>query len=169
VLIPEEIKEFEQVIQDRLHDPHLHLLTRNLTTVDVDAEGHVLYGGAHFGSQSPEDLALRDRTEAAVRDEFKKIPSVLVTNVDVIRQDDTWSVRGEAVGTQAISPTKLDEIEKAVSSRLKRPTKIYLRFRQAVMITDQGNSSVEEFTRERLAEKEKRAQPGQPKGPAETD
>jgi uncharacterized hydrophobic protein (TIGR00271 family) len=160
VLIPAEIKEFEKAIRERLHSPTLRLLTRNLTTVDVDAEGHILSGWAHFGSQSAEELALQERAQKAVRDEFNKISSVFVTNVDAVSKDDTWSVRVEAVGTKAISPRELERIEQAVSGRLKKPTKIYLWFRGEVMITDQGYSSVEEFTRKRLAEKAARARPG---------
>jgi uncharacterized hydrophobic protein (TIGR00271 family) len=169
VLIPEEIQEFQKVIQDRLHDPHLRLLTRCLSTVDVDAEGHILYGWAHFGSQSPKEFALQDRAEQVVRNEFKKLSSLLVTNVDVIHKDDTWSVRVEAVGTKAISPRELERIEQAVSSRLKKPTKICLWFRGDVMITDQGYSSVEEFTRKRLAEKAAQARPGKPPSMADKE
>jgi uncharacterized hydrophobic protein (TIGR00271 family) len=169
VLIPEEIKKFEKAIQDRLQAPDLHLVTRCLTTVDVDAEGHILYGWAHFGSQSPEELALQDRAEQVVRAEFKKISSVFVTNVDVIRKDDVWSVRVEAVGTKAISPRELERIEEAVSDRLKKPAKIYLWFKGEVMITDQGYSSVEEFTRKRLAEEAAQARPGKPASMAEQE
>jgi hypothetical protein len=153
-LIPEETEQFQKAIQDRLHDPNLRLVTRCLTAVDVDAEGHILYGKAHFGSQSPEEKALQDHTEEVVRNEFKEVPSVFVTNVDVIPEDDTWSVRVEAVGTKAISPGELARIERAVSRRVEKKTKIYLWFRGEVMITDQGYTSVEEFTRKRLRERQ---------------
>ncbi len=151
VLIPTEVREFEKAIQTRLNDPNLHLLTRNLTTVDVDAQGHILSGWAHFGSQSPEELALQKRTEAAVQEEFKENTSLFVTNVDAIRKDDAWSVRVEAVGSRPISPRELHRMERAVSDRLKKPTEIFLWFRAEVMVTDDGYSSVEEFTRKRLA------------------
>jgi hypothetical protein len=94
---------------------------------------------------------------------------VFVTNVDAVSKDDAWSVRVEAVGTKAISPRELERIEQAVSSRLKKPTKIYLWFKGEVMITDQGYSSVEEFTRKRLAEKAARGRPGKPPGMVEKE
>jgi hypothetical protein len=163
-LIPEEIEEFQKSMQERLHNPKLRLLARCLTTVDVDPEGRVLYGWAHFGSQSPQERALQDHTEAVVRQEFKKFSDLFVTNVDVISKDDAWAVRVEAVGTRAISPRELAGLESALSRQVQKPTKIYLWFRGEAMITDQGTSSMEEFTRKGLMEK--KIQPRRPRRPA---
>jgi uncharacterized hydrophobic protein (TIGR00271 family) len=168
-LIPEEIEAFQKSMQERLHNPKLRLLARCLTTVDVDPEGRVLYGWAHFGSQSPQERALEDHTEAVVRQEFKKFADLFVTNVDVISKDDTWSVRVEAVGTRAISPRELAGLESAVSRQVKRPTKIYLWFRGEAMITDRGNSSMEEFTRRSLMEKKEAASQAPAPGLAKTE
>jgi uncharacterized membrane protein len=163
-LVPEEIKAFQEKIRKRLHDPHLLLVIRYLTTSDMDAQGHVLYGNAHFSSQSPEEKALQERATQVVREEFKELTSVFVTNVDAISKNDTWRVRVEAVGPRAVSPQELRRVEKAVSRRLDKPTKIYLWFRAEIMITDDGYSSVEDFTRKKLAEKEKISSPGAAKG-----
>jgi uncharacterized hydrophobic protein (TIGR00271 family) len=166
-LIPEEIGEFQKSMQERLHDPNLRLLARCLTTEDVDPEGRILYGWAHFGSQTPQERALQDRTEEVVRQEFKKFPHLFITNVDVISKDDTWAVRVEAEGTRALSPGELAGVERAVSSRVNKRTRIYLWYRGEAMITDRGSSSMEEFTRRRLMEKKRAASqapaPGQGK------
>jgi hypothetical protein len=89
--------------------------------------------------------------------------------VDVISKDDTWSVRVEAVGTKAISPRELAGLERAVSSRVKKPTQIFLWYRGEAMITDQGCSSMEEFTRKSLMEKKEAASQGRAPSLAKTE
>jgi uncharacterized hydrophobic protein (TIGR00271 family) len=153
VLIPTEIQEIERAMQARLNDPQLRLLTRFLTTVDADSQGRILYGWAHFGSQDPIELALQERVEFAVREEFKKFSDIFLTNVDAVHQGDNWSVRVEAVGARPISGTEVARLERAVSRRVDKPIKIYLWFRSEVMVTDEGYTSVDEFTRKRLREK----------------
>jgi uncharacterized hydrophobic protein (TIGR00271 family) len=151
-LIPAEVQEFERAVQARLHDPNIRLLARCLPSEDVDSQGRILYGWAHFGSQSPEELALQERVEMVVRQEMKKFPDLFVTSADAIRDKERWSVRVEAVGPRAISGRDLSKLEKAVAHRIGKPVKIFLWFRAEVMITDEGYSSLEELTRKRLRE-----------------
>jgi hypothetical protein len=152
-LIPAEIREIEKAMQDRLGDHDIRLLTRFLTTVDVDSQGRVLYGWAHFGSQSPAELALQEQAEQAVRKGFAKFSDIFLTNVDAISNPEGWLVRVETAGARLISAQDLANLEKSVSRQLNKPTKIDLWFRGEVMVTRDGYSSVEEFTRKRLQEK----------------
>jgi uncharacterized hydrophobic protein (TIGR00271 family) len=152
MLIPSEVQELEKGVQERLQDPNIRLLTRCLTTVDVDARGRILYSWAHFGSHSPEDLALQERVEKAVREALQKFPEMFVTNVDALSSGEEWAVRVEAVGTRVPGAKDLVQVEKAVSHKVHRPTKIYLWFKSEVMVTREGLASVEDFTRKRLQE-----------------
>jgi len=150
ILIPTEVQELEQGVQQRLQDPRIRLLTRCLTTVDVDARGRILYSWAHFGSGSPEDCALQERVENAVREVLHKYPELFLTNVDAVKSGEEWAVRVEAVGTRPLAARDLAQMEKAVSQKVHRPTRIYLWFRGEVMVTREGLCSVEDFTRKRL-------------------
>lgn len=150
ILIPTEVQELEQGVQQRLQDPRIRLLTRCLTTVDVDARGRILYSWAHFGSGSPEDCALQERVENAVREALHKYPELFLTNVDAVKSGEEWAVRVEAVGTRPLAARDLAQMEKAVSQKVHRPTRIYLWFRGEVMVTREGLCSVEDFTRKRL-------------------
>ncbi len=152
-LIPAEVQELEMKMQERLQDPQLRLLTRCLTTVDVDARGRILYAWSHFGSNSPEDAALQERVEKEVRDALQKFPELFITNVDALGSEKEWAVRVEAVGTRVLAARELAQLEKLVSQKVHRPTRIYLWFRSEVMVTREGLSSVEDFTRKRFKER----------------
>ncbi|MBU4232093.1 MAG: DUF389 domain-containing protein, partial [Proteobacteria bacterium] len=125
-LIPEEVQEMEKELQERLHDPNTRLLTRCLSTVDVDAHGRILYAFSHFGSQSPEDAALQERVQKAVAAELQEFPGLFVTNVDALLKGDHWNVRVEAAGVKLITARELSQVEKSVSRQGNRNTRIYL-------------------------------------------
>ncbi|RJR44153.1 MAG: DUF389 domain-containing protein [Deltaproteobacteria bacterium] len=159
IMIPAEVQELEKRMQERLQDPQIRLLTRCLTTVDVDARGRILYAWSHFGSNSPEDYALQERVEKEVRAALQKYPDLFITNVDALASGEEWAVRVEAVGTRVLGVRELAQMEKSVSQKVHRPTKIYLWFRSEVMVTREGLSSVEDFTRKRLQEQSAKEPP----------
>ena len=60
VLIPSEVRQFEQKIQARLQDATIHLVVRCVVAEDVDDAGRILYGWSHLGKQDPAQKALMD-------------------------------------------------------------------------------------------------------------
>ncbi|WP_449245835.1 TIGR00341 family protein [Desulfobacca acetoxidans] len=154
-LTPEEVKELEEKIQERLFEPNIRLLTRCLSTIDIDAHGRILYAWSHFGSQSPVDAALQDKVEKAVATELGKFPGLFVNNVDALAEDDRWSVRVEASGIKIPTSKELNQVEKSVSRRVNRNTFIYLWFRSETMLTREGLLSVEDFTNNQLRERKR--------------
>jgi hypothetical protein len=161
-LVPAEVQEMEKQVNQRLQSSDLHLLTRCLSTVDVDAHGRILYAWAHFGPQSPEDAALQDRVQKAVAAELKKFSGLFVNNVDALSEGDHWNVRVDASGVRVITPKELIQAEKSVTQQVNRDTKIFLWFHSDAMLTRDGLSSVEEFTSKRLQDKGKREQSAHP-------
>lgn len=153
-LIPTEVQELEKAIQERLKDPNIHLMVRCLTTVEVDSKGRILYGWSHLGLPTPEQKELRDRIENAARDEFRRLANIFATNVDAAPKDDDWQVRVEVVGSRVISPDEAAGMEKRISRLVKKPVKIYFWSKAQAMVTPDGYTSVEEFTRKRLEKQE---------------
>ncbi len=162
VPIPAEIQQLEKVIQERLKDPRIRLLTRNLTTVDVDDKGRILYDWSHFWVTDPDKKALMEKIETAVVQEMKKIPNVFATNVDAAPRNGHWGVRVEAVGPEVISAREVRKLEEAISQEVEQPVKIYLWSRAEAMVTSSGYSSLEEYTKQRMEEREKATSSGSP-------
>ncbi len=150
VLIPAEVQEFQKAIQDRLQDSSIHLLARCLTTTEVDGHGRILYGWSHFGAMTPEEQDLMAKIDQAVRQEFKKFPDIFPTNVDAAPKGAFWGVRIEAVGSRVISAKDVADLERELSRQVNQEIKIYIWSRADAMVTSEGYSSVEEFTRKRL-------------------
>jgi hypothetical protein len=149
-LIPLEVRQFEKAMQERLRDPKIRLLVRSLITVDVDRKGRILFGAAHFGAEAPNEKVAQEQVEDAVRKEFKRTPEVILTNVDAIQQDGVWQVRVEAVGVRVPDREDVRAWEEAVSRTVQQPVKIFLWSRAEAMVTSQGDSSLEDYTKKRL-------------------
>ncbi len=154
VLIPSEVREFEQKIQTRLNDPSIHLLVRCSVAVDVDTSGRILYGWSHLGKQDPAQKALRVQIEEAVREKFRRFSGLFATNVDAAPKDDSWQVRVEVEGARIISPQESAAIEREVSRELGREIKIFFWSKSQAMVTPEGYDSVEDFTKKRLEKQE---------------
>ena len=167
VLIPNEVREFEQKIQTRLQDPSIHLVVRSVVTEDVSAGGRILYGWSHLGKQDPAQKAVMVQIQEAVREKFKRFSDLFVTNVDAAPKDGSWQVRAEVVGARIISPEESAAIEKEVSRELDVEIKIFFWSKSQAMVTPQGYDSVEDFTKKRLEKMEGvRGEPSSPQGDA---
>jgi hypothetical protein len=154
VLIPSEVREFEQRVQTRLHDTSIHLLVRCVLTEDVDDTGRILYGWSHLGKRDPAQKAIMVQIQTAVREKFKRFSDLFATNVDAAPKDDSWQVRAEVVGARIISPKESAVIEQEVSQELGREIKIFFWSKSQAMVTPQGYDSVEDFTKKRLEKTE---------------
>jgi uncharacterized hydrophobic protein (TIGR00271 family) len=154
VLIPSEVQDFQHKIQNRLKDPTIRLLIRCSTTVEVDDQGRVLYGWSHMGQQTPEQAVLMEQIENAVRERFKRFPDLFATNVDAAPKDDSWQVRVEVVGARIISPREAARIERDVSRQVGQQVKIFCWSKGEAMVSPEGYSSAEDFTRKRLEKQE---------------
>lgn len=167
VLIPNEVREFEQKIQARLQDPSIHLLVRSVVAEDVSAGGRILYGWSHLGKQDPAQKAIMVQIQEAVREKFKRFSDLFATNVDAAPKDGSWQVRAEVVGARIISPEESAAIEKEVSRELGVEIKIFFWSKSQAMVTPQGYDSVEDFTKKRLEKMEGvRGEPSSPQGEA---
>jgi uncharacterized hydrophobic protein (TIGR00271 family) len=149
-LIPAEVRKIQEAMRQRLYNPDLSLLVRSLITIDTDARGRILYGAAHFGAATPAEKGQREKVADAVRQELKRFPDLIPTNVDAIQKNQKWHIRIEAVGARVPSKRDVIAMEDAVSRAVGQPVKIFLWSRVEAMVTDEGLTSLENFTEERL-------------------
>ena len=66
------------------------------------------------------------------------------------RKDGSWQVRVEVVGARIISPREAANIERDVSRQVQRQVKIFFWSKGQAMVSPEGYSSAEDFTRKRL-------------------
>ena len=144
-LIPSEVKKFQTAIQRRLHDNTIRLVVRCETTVNVDERGRILFGWSHFALRPPEQNALMNEIDLAVRQAFHQFKDMFVANVDAAPQDNGWQARVEVVGAHVITPMDAAAVEKIVAHQVHRPVKIFFFSESRAMVTRQGYDSVQNF------------------------
>ena len=59
----ESVARFEALLRERLAEPNLRVVIRRVDSTDITAKGRILYGAAHFGKATPEEVASRTRVE----------------------------------------------------------------------------------------------------------
>jgi uncharacterized hydrophobic protein (TIGR00271 family) len=149
-ITPFEVAKFEEKIQQRLADPKVRLLIRSSDVVDISGKGRILYGRAHFGKASQEEVEIRETLERAVKSRIERFPSTFAPNVDAERRDGAWHVLAEVVGPAVLTPVQVRLVEKDVSSETGNA--IYLRVwcRTELMVDSSGTMSVEGFTKQEI-------------------
>lgn len=147
-LIPQEAREFEAAIRDRLGDPSIRLLARCQVPVDVTATGRILYGKAHFG---PEDVQAK-AVGACIRRAVEALPDMFVTSLDVVRGEDGFQARAEIAGARLITPKEITAIEAKAAAFAGEPVRFAAWSRLDLMVTGRRYLPVEEYTRQRLTE-----------------
>lgn len=147
-LIPQEAREFEQAIQNRLGDTTVRLLARCQVPVDVTATGRILYGKAHFG---PVDARAK-AVGAVLRRGVEALPDMFVTSLDVVRGSDGFQARAEIAGTRLITPKEIKTIEARAATFAGEPVQFAAWSRVDLMVTQRRYMPVEEYTRQRIME-----------------
>ncbi|MDY6987246.1 MAG: DUF389 domain-containing protein [Thermodesulfobacteriota bacterium] len=154
-LISHEVEAFERRIQERLDNHDIRLLVRCNDLVDVTSKGHVLYGKAHFGKLSPSELTLQKRIEKTTKAQIEGGANMFATNIDAALKDGQWSVRAEVVGPTMMTPKEVRQIEREVSRIVRHQVNIYVWCRSELMVTKEAYSSVEDFTKQMIEQKNK--------------
>ena len=154
VLIPFEVQTFQTSIRQRLHNSDISLLARCLISVNVDAEGRILYGWSHYDKQTPEQNAMMKQIDNAISDAFKRFADIFLVNVDAAPKEDAWEARVEVVGARVLSPREAASVEKEVADRVNQPVKIVFFSKSQAVVTPLRYDSVQNFI-QGLVEKRK--------------
>ena len=152
----EEIREMEELIRERLQDPHIHLIVQSTRKNIFDRRGHIAYGWTHLGPLTPEKERIMDRIDSAVNEKFNDYPSLFPYSVHYRFSEDFLHVVIEAGGIRIMTPGELALLEKAISEKAGLEVKVSIRFRAETVITGDGYSSFREFAIEDFAEREKK-------------
>jgi hypothetical protein len=142
------VAEFEKTIQERLEDPKVRLLIRSEDLVGLSSKGRILYGGAHFGNLSPEEIFLQKRIEQIVKTEIMRINNMFVPSIDAVKQDDKWFIRAEVVGPKVLSPSQVRAIEKKTTKATGQTVKLYVWSRVELMVTSGEYFSLKNYSEE---------------------
>jgi hypothetical protein len=132
---PDRIALFEDHLRQRVGEQGARIIVRVAETEDITSKGRVLFGEAHFGSES-EDEARRQRSiEDTVRASLQSLPNTFVTAIDAVRSESGWAVRADVVGPRVLTPGEVRDIEERAAKASGEPVELTVRARTDVLVT----------------------------------
>jgi len=132
---PEGVSSFEAQLRARLADPSVRVVVRRVESSDVTAKGRILFGAAHFATESDEQRARRKAVEDAVRAHLERVPQLFVTAIDAVTSGRGWSVRAEALAARMPTPSEIREAEKQSAAALGEPVVVSLLAHLELVVT----------------------------------
>jgi uncharacterized hydrophobic protein (TIGR00271 family) len=150
-----EIEELEHRLKEKLENPELNLIVRNVETSLSDRRGRVLTGWRYTDDFSDEQEYTRIVIDEEITAKFREFDALFPVNIHHSDKGDLWDVLVEAVGINVISPEELNEIEESISNKVNRKVNIDIWYRADTVITDKGYVSFEQYTDENITELDK--------------
>jgi len=149
-ITPFEVAGFEKRIQERLEDPKVRLLIRSSDITDISGKGRVLYGRAHFGKSSEQEVLTREKLEREVKTLLERFPNTFAPNIDAEKRGTTWHVLAEVVGPRVLTPAEIRLLEKEVSRSTGQEINLRMWCRVELMVDNAQFMSVEGFTKKEV-------------------
>jgi hypothetical protein len=133
---PDRIARFEAMLRQRLGEERVRVVVRVAESMDITSKGRVLFGEAHFGALSAEDVRRQRAVEDAVRAGLEGLPNTFVTSIDAVQRESGWAVRADVVAPRVPAPGEVHDVEERARKMVDAPTEVTVRARTDVLVTD---------------------------------
>jgi len=132
---PDRIAQFEALLRERLGEQRARVVVRVAESVDITSKGRVLYGEAHFGAESEDEVQRRRVIERTVLANLQGLPNTFVTAIDAVRRESGWAVRAEVVGPRVLAPNDVRAIEASTAKITGELVDLEVRARTDILVT----------------------------------
>jgi uncharacterized hydrophobic protein (TIGR00271 family) len=139
---PARIARFEAFLRERLGEQNVRVLVRTFESVDTSSKGRLLFGEAHFGAASADEMQRQQTVENAVRTNLQNLPNTFVTAVDAVHQEPGWAVRAEVVAPRVLAPDDVRKVEERAAKAIGESVDLSVRARTDVLITNKRYEAV---------------------------
>jgi uncharacterized hydrophobic protein (TIGR00271 family) len=139
---PERIAQFEALLRERLGDPTVRVVVRVSESIDLTPKGRVLFGEAHFGSESGDATLAERAVEETVRTNLQNLPNTFVTAVDAVPTESGWAVRADVSAPRVLAPADVHGVEERASKVAGEPVELTVRARTDVLVTGKRYATV---------------------------
>ena len=152
-LSPDEIKNIETRIWERVGDNNLQLVIRYIQTALHDRWGMSRYEWIWIEDMSSEQESLLEKFDEFIHESFKN-SEFFVVNVDYTMREGIYLVLVELVGPRLFSQKELVDLRKKLSAIAKSEVKVYVRSRPEVVVTEDGYTSFDALKKKLLKQTE---------------
>jgi hypothetical protein len=139
---PERIARFEALLRERLGEHAVRVVVRVAESVDLTAKGRVLFGEAHFGSASAEEVQRQRTVEETVRANLQSLPNTFVTAIDAVPRDQGWAVRAEVAAPRVPAPPDVRNVEERTAKVIGAAVDLSVWARTDVLVTGKQYQAV---------------------------
>ena len=138
----EGVSRFEEILRERLADPSVRVVVRAADSTDVTSKGRILFGAAHFGELSAEEVEAQRSVEDVVKSNLQRVPNMFVTAVDALPDESGWSVRADVVGPRLLTPEEVRTAEQRATTTAGKKVEISVQAHSDLFVTGSGYSAV---------------------------
>jgi uncharacterized hydrophobic protein (TIGR00271 family) len=129
------IARFENLLRERLGEQSVRVVLRVAETLDLTSKGRVLFGEAHFGAVSAEEVERQRTIEDTVRAALQDLPNTFVTAIDAVHRPSGWGVRADVVAPRVLAPNDVRNVEQRAGKATKETVELTVRSRTDVLVT----------------------------------
>lgn len=132
-MLRHEVKALEDLINKRLGEHKIVLIVRCEIPYDVTSRGRILLGRLSFDPNNQEE----GRIVQLVTESVQKLGKLFVSSIDGAWLKDHWELYVEIQGERVITESEVRQIEKQVSTDIKKQVKLRAWSRAELVVTDQ--------------------------------
>jgi uncharacterized hydrophobic protein (TIGR00271 family) len=148
----DEVREIEEVLQERLKDSSIRLIVSTLSPTIVTSKGQLMYEWVNLKRLTLDKEKKMGEVNAVIDRVFNEYHDLFPVNFNYVLKEDAWKILIEVVGARVMTPQEVAEINRKVSEEVSQPLKIYIWSRIDSVVTEEGYNSFEDFTGKNIRE-----------------
>jgi hypothetical protein len=149
-LSSDEITAVKTRLRERLSQPDLEFAVR-FTKEELASEfGRLLVEWTDSSAATPQQRQVMTGLRELIRDEVGRLPEVVPLGVHFHVQEDLWRVLVEVVGPRPVTRDELAALQQKAAEYASEPIELSVWYKAETVITADGFSSFEDFTRATL-------------------
>jgi len=152
-ILPHEVGLLQAQLRERMDDDSLAFVIRSVESQLTAADGPILIGWSYARARSVEDDARLAEMKELVKGETAKLHNVFPVAVYLNRAGETMRVLVEMEGPRSVTPEEVELIQTAASEAVGEPIELSIWHRSDAVVTTNGHSTFDEFTKTTLQER----------------
>ena len=147
-----EIQSMESEIRNRLQDQTVQILVSSHIPQLQTSRGPVLFEWSQYKDLTPERSMALDLIKSAMSDAFAQWDDIFLLSTHFRVNNSAWQILLEVSGLRLIQKEEIANLRQIASKAASRDVEVFVRFKNQMVITEQGYLPYNEFVRDTLKE-----------------
>ncbi|MHC4771883.1 MAG: TIGR00341 family protein [Planctomycetota bacterium] len=151
-LSTQKILSIETEVRNRLQDQTVQILLSSHVPQLQTSRGPVLFEWIQYKDLTPERLLTQDRIKNEMSAAFEQWDDVFLLSTHFRIDDSTWQILLEVSGLRHVQKEEIAHLRRIATKAAGRGVEVFVRFRNQMVITEQGYLPYDEFVKDTLKE-----------------